>query len=539
MVTFKGKGASGGIVTGKIKFYRRPDRRTQRQEVLDPEAEVRRFDSAREQAVEELDRLYRSGLSRLGEENSRIFQAHRMMLEDPAYCLPIRELIRRERVNAEYAVRRTTDRLAHEIGREENGYLRTRAADLQDVSARVLAILAGEATADIRLKEPVILAAEDLSPSETVRLDREKVLAFITAGGSMVSHTAILARTMGIPAVIGAGPAVCEELDGCPALIDGFTGEIILSPDEATVRRFKGYEREREAAFRELEPYREREMHIPSGDRVWVRANISTPEELGQVHRCGADGIGLFRSEFLYLLRSGAPSEEEQYAAYRDILDQMGGKRVVIRTADIGADKLAQGLTSDPQAPGGKRGIRFFLERPELFKVQLRALYRAAASGNLAILLPMVNSVQELRRVRALIRQAWQELERRGAAFRPDAPLGVMIETPAAALLSEALAREADFFSIGTNDLTQYTLAMDRQEEEVSAFGEEGTRAVLHLIAMTVRHARRQGIPVCVCGEMGGDPSHTADFIRMGIREFSVAPQAVLPLKRAIARYTE
>ena len=531
MVTLSGKGASGGLVSGTIRFYTRPSCRTERRNLSDPEAEVRRFDDARTQAVDELARLIQSGAEPLGEE-AMIFQAHRMMLEDPEYAALIRERILRERVNAEYALYRTTERFVREIGREENGYIRSRTDDLRDASARVLKILCGERDGSIHWEDPVILAAEDLSPSETVRLDRKKVLAFITSGGSMVSHTAILARTMGIPAVVGVGKGVCEALDGRSALIDGFNGSVIVDPDEAEVRRFAVCARENAEARRELEPYRRKRIVAPSGEPVRFCANISTPEEAAQAHRCGADGIGLFRSEFLYLSGDGAPGEERQFAVYRELLDQMGGKRVVVRTADMGDDKPADSLL--PAAERGKRGIRFCLEHPEAFKIQLRALYRASAFGNLAVLIPMVCSSQELRMVQTLVREVCRELERRGTAYRADTPLGVMIETPAAALLSDHLAGEADFFSIGTNDLTQYTLAMDRQEEEVSVFGEEGIEAVRRLISLTIENARRRGIPVCMCGEMGGDPKRTAEFIQMGIREFSVAPQSILPLKKAM-----
>ena len=535
MVTLSGRGASGGIVTGTVRYYARAAVRVYRREVEDPDPELRRFERARGIAVRDLARLCLSGKRSVGEDGSLIFRVHQMMLEDPEYCAAVRRMIREEHVNAEYAVSTVTAEFARMIGREENGYISSRATDLRDAAGRILSILSGQDQPELGDDGPFILAAEDLSPSETVRMDRRKVLAFITAGGSRYSHTAILARTMGIPAVIGVS-GVCKELDGQQARVDGFTGEICIAPDEQTIRRFREYSRRHDADEERLQCYRDRKTATADGRRIRLCANISTPEEVEVARQNGAEGIGLFRSEFLYLAGGGYPSEAYQFSAYRRILEAMAGRRVVIRTLDLGADKRteAMDLNAGMSLGLGPRGIRLCLNCPELFRPQLRALCRASVYGHLAVLLPMVTSTREITQVRDLLRGIRADLDREGIRYSDDMELGVMIETPAAAILSDQLAQEADFFSIGTNDLTQYTLALDRQDSRITALVYEDDTAVMRLIALTAEHAHRAGIPVGICGEMAGSAERTAEFLRLGIDELSLPPHAILPLREKI-----
>lgn len=536
MVILSGRGASGGIVSGKIRYYRRAGHDIRRHEVEDPAGEIARFDSARKQAVSKLERLCSEGEEKLGADGSLIFRVHQLMLEDPEYCGAVRQMIAEEQVNAEYAVSCVTGRFFRQIGREDNGYIGSRSADIQDASARVLDILSGREEDDSPGSDPVIIAAEDLTPSETVRLDRHKVLAFITAGGTLTSHTAILARMMGIPAVIDAGNGICEQLDGKQALVDGFSGEVYIAPDAETVSRFQEYARRNDADQERLASYRDRETVTSDGRAIRLRANISTPEELEAVKRSGAEGIGLFRSEFLYLLYGGYPGEEYQYTVYREVLEQMAGKLVIIRTMDVGADKLLgySGVQDGENPALGMRGIRLSMNRPELFRIQLRALYRASAHGKLAILFPMITSVRELRWARERTLEVRAELKEQGLPYSDSVMLGAMIETPAAAVLSDRLAQEADFFSIGTNDLTQYTLALDRGNSSLLVFGDDEDEAVMRLIALTAKNAHRAGIPVGICGELGGSASRLEAFMDMGIDALSIAPGSILPLREKI-----
>lgn len=538
MTVIHGKSACTGIAFGKIRYFLRNAFQVEKHAVSDPEAEVKRFEAARGQAVAELAMLYAKVTKEVGEENSLLFQIHQMMLEDLDYCESITGIIREEKANAEYAVNETAKRFAEMFSNMDDKYMRGRAADVQDVSRRVLGILTGTTAGGVQSDEPVIIAADDLAPSETVQLDKKKILAFVTAGGSESSHTAILARTMGIPAIIGVGEALNEGWDGREAAVDGSTGEVYLEPDEDTVSRLRLKEK-KDQEYRELlEQYRGKETVTRSGQRVLLYANIGSPEDMEAVLANDAEGIGLFRSEFLYLESQDYPTEEEQFQAYKTVAEKMNGKRVVIRTLDIGADKQAAyfHLPKEENPAMGMRAIRLCLTRPEIFHTQLRALYRASAYGKIAILFPMITSVQEVRRIQKAVSEVKEELSRERIPFDPAVELGLMIETPAAAVISDRLAPRVDFFSVGTNDLTQYTLAVDRQNEQAAEFCDKHHEAVLRLIEFAAKSAHEAGIWIGICGELGADPELTSTFLKMSIDELSVSPSAILPLRSRICQ---
>lgn len=538
MTKLNGKGVCGGVVFGKIQFYRRGAGPIERVSVDDPEAEVKRFEAARGKAVAELAVLYTKASKEVGEENSLLFQIHQMMLEDLDYCDAITGQIREERVNAEYAVNETAQKFADMFASMDDEYMRGRAADVRDVSRRVLSILTGVPAGGIESDGPVIVAADDLAPSETVQLDKSKVLAFVTAGGSASSHTAILARTMGIPAVIGVGDALTEELDGREAAVDGFTGEVYLDPDEDTSGHLQVKAR-KDAEYRQLlSQYRDKETRTKDGQRLLLYANIGSPDDMEAVLSNDAEGVGLFRSEFLYLESEDYPTEERQFQAYKEVAEKMEGRRVVIRTLDIGADKQAAYFRLPPEdnPAMGMRAIRICLTRPEIFKTQLRALYRASAYGKIAIMFPLITSVRELREIRKLAADVRAELSVKNIPFNPDTELGIMIETPAAAVISDQLAKMVDFFSVGTNDLTQYTLAADRQNESVAEFADPHHEAILRLIEYSAKSAHEAGIWIGICGELAADQELTRTFLQMGIDELSVSPPAVLPLRARICQ---
>ena len=536
MTVLHGEGVSRGVASGNLRFLRRDAQAQPRREVADAEAEALRFDQAREGAMEQLGTLYEETCAKLGEEKALLFQIHQMMLEDLDYCESITGMIRDEHVNAEYAVEQTGEQFSQMFAQMDDAYMKERSADVLDVSRRVIRLLTGQEDEALGGDTPCIIAADDLVPSETARLDRSKVLGFITARGSSNSHTAIFARTMGIPAVVGLGDSLLEEFDGKNVFVDGASGEVFVDPDAQTTAELEN-RRDQEAAHRRyLDTFRGREAVTPDGHRVLVCANIGAPKDLEAVLGADADGIGLFRSEFLYLGRDNYPPEEDQYQAYRQVLEAMDGRMVVIRTLDIGADKQADyfELPKEENPAMGLRAIRICLTRPEVFRTQLRALYRASAHGKLGIMFPMITSVSEVLRIKEICAQVREELKAEGIPFDEHVELGIMIETPAAAVISDLLAQEVDFFSIGTNDLTQYTLAVDRQNAQVESFCDRHHEALLRLIRTTVENAHKAGIWAGICGELAADTTLTDFFMEVGVDELSMTPGAILETKAKI-----
>ena len=536
MTVLHGEGVSRGVASGNLRFLRRDAQAQPRREVADAEAEVLRFDQAREGAMEQLGTLYEETCAKLGEEKALLFQIHQMMLEDLDYCESITGMIRDEHINAEYAVEQTGEQFSQMFAQMDDAYMRERSADVLDVSRRVIRLLTGQEDEALGGDTPCIIAADDLVPSETARLDRSKVLGFITARGSSNSHTAIFARTMGIPAVVGLGDSLLEEFDGKYVFVDGASGEVFVDPDAQTTAELEN-RRDQEAAHRRyLDTFRGREAVTPDGHKILVCANIGAPKDLEAVLGADADGIGLFRSEFLYLGRDNYPPEEDQYQAYRQVLEAMDGRMVVIRTLDIGADKQADyfELPKEENPAMGLRAIRICLTRPEVFRTQLRALYRASAHGKLGIMFPMITSVSEVLRIKEICAQVREELKAEGIPFDEKVELGIMIETPAAAVISDLLAQEVDFFSIGTNDLTQYTLAVDRQNAQVESFCDRHHEALLRLIRTTVENAHRAGIWAGICGELAADTTLTDFFMEVGVDELSMTPGAILEAKAKI-----
>ena len=536
MTVLHGEGVSRGVASGQLHFLRRDAQAQPRREVADPEAEVARFDKARGEAVVQLAKLYVDTKAKLGEEKSLLFQIHQMMLEDLDYRDSVTGMIRSEHVNAEYAVDQTAAQFSQMFAQMDDDYMKERAADVLDVSRRVIRLLTGQEDEALGGDTPCIIAADDLVPSETARLDRSKVLGFITARGSSNSHTAIFARTMGIPAVVGLGDSLLEEFDGKQVFVDGGSGQVYVDPDAQTAAELED-RRDQEAAHRRyLDTFRGREAVTPDGHRVLVCANIGAPKDLEAVQGADADGIGLFRSEFLYLGRDDYPPEEDQYQAYRQVLEAMKDRMVVIRTLDIGADKQADyfQLPKEENPAMGLRAIRICLTRPEVFRTQLRALYRASAHGKLGIMFPMITSVSEVLRIKEICAQVREELKADGIPFDEHVELGIMIETPAAAVISDLLAQEVDFFSIGTNDLTQYTLAVDRQNAQVESFCDRHHEALLRLIRTTVENAHKAGIWAGICGELAADTTLTDFFMEVGVDELSMTPGAILETKAKI-----
>ncbi len=535
MQVYHGKSVCGGIAIGKVSVYGRPESRVEREEKQNQEAEICRYREAAGMALEQLDGLYEKALRQVGEAEASIFEIHRMMLKDSEFQGSIEDIIRTLSVNAEYAVARTAEDLERKFQACEDAYMRGRAADIEDISRRLLAILQGREEERIQEKEPVILLADDLAPSQTVQLDKSQVLAFVTARGSLNSHTAILARTMGIPALVGTGVPLDAGLDGRTGIVDGKAGMLYIDPDQETLTRLQGA-LETENEKKELLQTMKGKANISiDGQSIQLHANIGSIKDLDMVLQNDADGIGLFRSEFLYLERNDFPTEEEQFRIYRTVAEAMGKKRAIIRTLDIGADKQCAyfGMEKEENPALGCRAIRLCLTRTEIFKTQLRALLRASAYGRLAIMYPMITSVKEVRRIREIVEEVKAELGARGLPHgHPEQ--GIMIETPAAAMISDLLAREVDFFSIGTNDLTQYVLALDRQNQSLDEFRDTHHPAVLRMIELTVENAHRAGIWAGICGELAADPELTGEFLAMGVDELSVAPERILPLRKAI-----
>ena len=536
MITIQGKSVFGGVSIGKLMFYKRNEKVIKREHISDADAEWKRFEAAKGQAVDQLKELYEKALEDVGEANAMIFEIHQMMLEDLDYLESIENIIRSQEVNAEYAVATTADNFAQMFASMDDAYMQGRAADVKDVSERVLDILCGVSAGVKEMTEPCIIAADDLAPSETVQLDKSKVLGFATMYGSSNSHTAILARTMNIPAVIGLGETLSSQYDGKMAVIDGFTGILYVDPDEETLARMQE-KRAKDLEQKELlNQLKGKENVTRSGQKINVYANIGNVSDLGAVLRNDAGGIGLFRSEFLYLENSTFPTEEQQFAVYKQVAESMAGKKVIIRTLDIGADKQVDyfNLDKEENPALGYRAIRICLTRPEIFKTQLRALYRAAVYGNLSIMFPMIISVSEVKKIKEIIAEVQAELKAEGIPYKEDVELGVMIETPAAVMISRELAKEVDFFSVGTNDLTQYTLAIDRQNQKLDTFYDPHHPAVLAMIKMAADNAHAEGKWIGICGELGADLELTEEFLKMGLDELSVSPALVLPLRKRI-----
>ena len=536
MITIQGKSVFGGVSIGKLMFYKRNEKVIKREHISDADAEWKRFEAAKGQAVDQLKELYEKALEDVGEANAMIFEIHQMMLEDLDYLESIENIIRSQEVNAEYAVATTADNFAQMFASMDDAYMQGRAADVKDVSERVLDILCGVSAGVKEMTEPCIIAADDLAPSETVQLDKSKVLGFATMYGSANSHTAILARTMNIPAVIGLGETLSSQYDGKMAVIDGFTGILYVDPDEETLARMQE-KRAKDLEQKELlNQLKGKENVTRSGQKINVYANIGNVSDLGAVLKNDAGGIGLFRSEFLYLENSTFPTEEQQFAVYKQVAESMAGKKVIIRTLDIGADKQVDyfNLDKEENPALGYRAIRICLTRPEIFKTQLRALYRAAVYGNLSIMFPMIISVSEVKKIKEIIAQVQAELKAEGIPYKEDVEFGVMIETPAAVMISRELAKEVDFFSVGTNDLTQYTLAIDRQNQKLDTFYDPHHPAVLAMIKMAADNAHAEGKWIGICGELGADLELTEEFLKMGLDELSVSPALVLPLRKRI-----
>ena len=536
MTILKGKGVFGGIAFGKISIYNREEFEIKRYRVEDTDSEIRRYESAKKIAIVQLQSLYEKALQEVGETNAMIFQIHQMMLEDLDYCESIINIIKNQNVNAEYAVGTTSDNFSEMFSSMDDSYMKERAADVRDVSKRLLKILADSLENVVSFNEPSIIAADDLAPSETVQLDKNKVLGFVTMRGSSSSHTAILARTMNIPAIIGVGSQLKDEFDGCEAIIDGYAGDVYINPDHDTIQKMREKQEAKERQATLLLELKGRENITLDGKHIEIFANIGNSSDVGAVLQNDAGGIGLFRSEFLYLENDDYPSEDQQFAVYKDVAEKMSGKKVIIRTLDIGADKQVDyfEMPHEENPAMGYRAIRMCLDRLDIFKTQLRALYRASAFGKIAIMFPMIISVDEVKKIKEIIKVVKRELEEDEIQFSNDVELGIMIETPAAAIISDDLAKEVDFFSIGTNDLSQYTLAIDRQNDKLTSIFDSHHKAILRLIKFVADNAHKNGIWVGICGELGADESLTETFLSMGIDELSVSPPYVLGIRKKV-----
>ena len=539
MTRYVGKGVYGAVAIGRISKFRKNDAAVQRIRVEDTKAEIARLEKAKSAASEQLGEIYEKALKEVGETNAAIFEIHQMMLEDEDYNEAVCSIIENQQVNAEYAVAVTADNFSEMFSVMDDAYMQARAADVRDISNRIIANLSGAGTAAQNTRDRMIICAEDLAPSETVALDKDRVLAFVTAHGSSYSHTAILARNMNIPAVIGVGDDFLSAVnEGEEAIVDGFTGEIFVNPDDKTRERLLKKQSDDLNKKRLLQELKGKENITLDGTRINIYTNIGSIDNIGAVMINDADGVGLFRSEFLYLENSDFPTEEQQFYAYKRVLESMAGKKVIIRTLDIGADKQADyfNLKKEENPALGYRAIRICLTRPEIFKTQLRALFRASVFGNLGIMFPMITSVSEVQKALEICEQVKSELKSDGAEYSDKIEIGIMIETPAAALISDRLAPLVDFFSVGTNDLTQYTLACDRQNPEIEQFVDTHHEAILRLIEMSAKNAHNHGAWIGICGELAADTTLTETFLRMGIDELSVSPSFVLPLRDAVRK---
>lgn len=535
MQIYHGKSVFGGIAIGPVSVYRKGEQQVKRVRIEDTEREKLRCRKAVEESIHQLGELYEKAVREVGEANAAIFEIHQMMLEDEDYLEAIENIIDTQKVNAEYAVAVTGDNFSQMFASMDDEYMRGRAADVKDISERLLTCLSGENSTALRTDEAAIILAEDLAPSETVQLDKDKVLSFVTVRGSVNSHTAILARTMNIPALIGTEVPLDETVDGKLAVVDGTNGVIYVDPDEQTLSEMRGRLQEEKEKKELLQSLKGRENITLDGKKIMLYANIGNSRDLASVIQNDAGGIGLFRSEFLYLEKDEYPTEEEQFQVYKTVAETMAGKTVIIRTLDIGADKQCPyfELEKEENPAMGCRAIRICLTRPEVFKTQLRALLRASVYGNLAIMYPMITSLWEIRKIREIVEEVKEELREQKLEFGSPRQ-GIMIETPAAVMISEQLAREVDFFSIGTNDLTQYTLAVDRQNPQLDQFYDPHHPAVLAMIRMVVENAHKAGIWAGICGELGADTSLTREFLAMGVDELSVSPGRILALRKII-----
>ena len=536
MQVYSGKSVFGGIAIGKISVYRKNEQQVKRVRTEDTKGELARYEAAKAAAIEQLQELYQKALKEVGEANAAIFEIHQMMLDDGDYNESVENIIETQKVNAEYAVAVTGDNFAQMFRAMDDDYMRERAADVKDISERVLSVLNGGRKGKVITDEPVIIVADDLAPSETVQLEKDMVLSFVTVHGSVNSHTAILARTMAIPALIGTEELPLDDMvDGKLAVVDGLNGKIYVEPDAQTLEEMKK-RRQAELEKKELlQLLKGKENVTLDGKKIMLYANIGNIKDLATVIQNDAGGIGLFRSEFIYLEKDRYPTEEEQFSIYKTAVETMAGKRVIIRTLDIGADKQCEYFKMDKEEnPAlGYRAIRICLTRPEIFKTQLRALFRASAYGNLAIMYPMITSLWEVKRIKEIVEEVKAELTAEQLEFG-NLQQGIMIETPAAVMMSGELAKEVDFFSIGTNDLTQYTLAIDRQNPKLDKFYDAHHPAVLSMIRMTVENAHKAGIWAGICGELGADTSLTKEFLAMGVDELSVSPGSILPIRKII-----
>ena len=535
MEVYQGKSVFGGIAIGRISVHKKDEQQVKRVRIEDPEQEILRYRQAKQTAMKQLRGLYQKALKEVGEANAAIFEIHQMMLEDDDYNESVENIIRMQQVNAEYAVASTGDNFAQMFSAMDDDYMRARSADVKDISERVLSVLGDRSTGIAASEEPVIIVADDLAPSETVQLNKDLVLSFVTVHGSINSHTAILARTMSIPALIGTAIPLTDDIDGKVGIVDGKNGCIYVDPDEDTLGRMQQLKLEEQEKKELLQTLKGRENITIDGKKIMLYANIGNSKDLAAVLQNDAGGIGLFRSEFIYLERDTFPTEEEQFQIYRTVAETMAGKPVIIRTLDIGADKKCDYFEMEPEEnPAmGCRAIRICLTRPEIFKTQLRALFRASAFGNISIMYPMIISVEEVHRIKEIVTEVKRELTEQGVAFG-EPKQGIMIETPAAVMMSEELAKEVDFFSIGTNDLTQYTLAIDRQNPKLDAFYDPHHPAVLRMIQMVVENAHKSGIWAGICGELGADTTLTRRFLAMGVDELSMSPGSILPVRKII-----
>lgn len=535
MIKFAGKSVYKGIVTGPVLVLKESEYKVKRRKINDAEAEIKRVAAAQEASVKQLGELYDKALKEVGEASAAIFEVHQMMLEDEDYLEAIHNMIQTELVNAEYAAAVTGDNFSKMFASMDDDYMRARAADVKDISARLVRNLSGEGQQEINSMSPSVIVADDLSPSETVQMDKEKILAFVTVHGSTNSHTAILARMMNIPALVGVPLNLDEIHTGMMAVVDGFQGEVVFEPTREQCDEAKRRMQEEDEKFQLLQTLKGKENITLDGRRINIYANIGNVGDIGYVLENDAGGIGLFRSEFLYLGRNTFPTEEEQFQAYRQVVQTLAGKKVIIRTLDIGADKQVDyfKLDKEENPAMGYRAIRICLKQQDIFKTQLRALLRAAAFGNLAVMYPMITSEQEVKQIYEIVREVSEELERDHIPYKlPEQ--GIMVETPAAVMVSDDLARLVDFFSIGTNDLTQYTLAIDRQNAKLDDFYNPHHKAIMRMIRIVVKNAHQYGKWVGICGELGADTELTEQFVRMGIDELSVAPSMVLKVRKVI-----
>lgn len=535
MNIYEGKSVFNGVAIGRISVYQKGEQQVKRVKIDDVEAEINRYEEAKAGAIKQLQALYDKALSEVGEANAAIFEVHQMMMEDDDYNDSITNMVRTQEVNAEYAVASTGDNFAQMFAAMDDDYMKERAADVKDISERIITVLNGSGSEIALTNEPSIIVADDLAPSETVQLDKDMVLSFVTVHGSLNSHTAILARTMAIPALVGTPLPLDETIDGKLGIVDGTSGKIYVDPDEETLAQMKKRQQQ-DIEMRELlQTLKGRENVTLDGKKVMLYANIGNIKDLATVLQNDAGGIGLFRSEFIYLEKDNYPTEDEQFQIYKQVAETMAGKRVIIRTLDIGADKQCDyfNMEHEENPALGYRAIRICLTRPEIFKTQLRALFRASAYGKIAIMYPMITSVEEVKRIKEITALVKAELTEQGIEFGVPEE-GIMIETPAAVMVSEELAKEVDFFSIGTNDLTQYTLAIDRQNTKLDEFYDSHHPAILRMISMVVENAHKAGIWAGICGELGADQTLTKEFLAMGVDELSVSPGSILPIRKIV-----